>query len=486
MIAAAIALLVSGSVVAGVVTENPGTREADRPLAQGQPGSFEVIPGEPGVPTAVLVSRTFFTESATVVLVSARAGRAQQELAGRLGVARKIPVFTVGRDTTAAVAAELRRLKTGTAFVVGTVPGIRIPMTEVDRTWVDGDPPPAGPAQVVALIAADGGDVASASATAAAAGAQAVVVPVADPRANGEAADVLKANPDAAVRAFGSGFGTSEQLAERVGEARALAQLPGGGRLVFPGRRMVALYGTPGSHDLGPLGRQSLAETITRVRRLAATYEPYSDVPVIPAFEIIVTVASADPGYQGKYTNPIDIETIRPWVDAAREAGIYVTLDLQPGRMDFLTQAKMYQSLLLEPHVGLALDPEWRLRDDQVHLTQIGRVSPAEVNETSAWLAALVRDHDLPQKLLVLHQFDADMLGDRSRIVTTHPELQLVLHADGHGTPAVKMGTWRRMVAGMPDNTKMGWKNFYQEDHPMFTPEQTLAVRPEPWFISYQ
>ena len=40
---------------------------------------------------------------------------------------------------------------------------------------------------------------------------------------------------------------------------------------------------------------------------------------------------------------------------------MYVVLDLQPGRTDFLTQAKRYEPLLALPHVGLALDPEWRL-----------------------------------------------------------------------------------------------------------------------------
>ena len=41
---------------------------------------------------------------------------------------------------------------------------------------------------------------------------------------------------------------------------------------------------------------------------------------------------------------------------------MYVVLDLQPGRSNFLDQAKLYEPLLRLPHVGLALDPEWRLR----------------------------------------------------------------------------------------------------------------------------
>jgi hypothetical protein len=69
---------------------------------------------------------------------------------------------------------------------------------------------------------------------------------------------------------------------------------------------------------------------------------------------------------------------------------------------------------------------------------------------------------------------------------TSHPELALVLHADGHGTPELKMGTWERLQLGLPPGIRMAWKNFYDEDTPTFTPEQTFAIEPKPWFVSYQ
>jgi hypothetical protein len=92
------------------------------------------------------------------------------------------------------------------------------------------------------------------------------------------------------------------------------------------------------------------------------------------------------------------VDFLRPWVDAARAAGIYVMLDLQPGRTDFLTQAQRYAELLAQPNVGLALDPEWRLKPDQVHLAQIGSVTADEINRTGAWLAAFTREHTLPRR----------------------------------------------------------------------------------------
>ncbi|WP_265584425.1 hypothetical protein [Corynebacterium diphtheriae] len=32
----------------------------------------------------------------------------------------------------------------------------------------------------------------------------------------------------------------------------------------------------------------------------------------------------------------------------------------------------------------------------------------------------------------------------------------------------------------------MAWKNFIDEDTPMFTPEQTMDIYPRPGFVSYQ
>ncbi|HRO31457.1 hypothetical protein [Citricoccus sp.] len=263
-------------------------------------------------------------------------------------------------------------------------------------------------------------------------------------------------------------------------------ELPGGGTRLFPGRRMVALYGTPGTGALGMLGEQDVDEAIARAAELAAEYQEHSREPVIPAFEIISTVATAAPGPTGHYSTPVDPDRLRAWVEAAGEADTYVVLDLQPGTADFLSQARMFEDLLARPHVGLALDPEWRLRPGQRHMRQVGQVSAAEVNEVTAWLAGLVTAHRLPEKLVILHQFQVRMIPDR-RDVESRDGLVLMVHADGHGTPDQKQETWRALKQDLPAGMRLGWKNFVDEDHPTFTPEQTMTmVTPQPWFVSYQ
>lgn len=329
-------------------------------------------------------------------------------------------------------------------------------------------------------------DMVAATATARATGATVLALPAPDPRANGESVAAVKGNEGAPMYGLGAGFGTDEEFAERLTAARTVPELPGGGQLVFPGRRMIAMYGHPGVGAMGVLGEQGIDATLDRAASLAATYDGLSPEPVIPALEVIVTVATASAGEDNQYSAVSTVEEIRPWVEAAGEAGTYVVLDLQPGRTDFLTQAKVYEELLLQPHVGLALDPEWRLKPGQVHLNQVGQVSAAEVNTVVDWLADLTERHNLPQKLLILHQFQTRMVTDRDTVDLDRDSLAVLVHADGHGAPGMKMDTWDTLRADLPAGMWLGWKNFYDEDSPTFTPAQTMDVRPRPWFVSYQ
>ncbi|MDY3127928.1 MAG: cell wall-binding repeat-containing protein, partial [Corynebacterium sp.] len=188
----------------------------------------------------------------------------------------------------------------------------------------------------------------------------------------------------------------------------------------------------------------------------------------------------------GDYSNETDPAELKPYVDAIVNAGGYAVLDLQPGRARLLDQAKIYEDLLKHPNVGLALDPEWKIGPDEVPMTNIGHVNADEVNEVADWLAQLVANNNLPQKALVLHQFQLQMLRDRELIKTDYPELAFVLHADGHGDSGQKMETWNALRQDLSPDYFMAWKNFIDEDTPMFDPAQTYAVDPRPWFVSYQ
>ena len=309
-----------------------------------------------------------------------------------------------------------------------------------------------------------------------------------------EAADIDEqptgdAQPESVVEPVEAGEeSTSDWQLEAL---RSGKELPGGGVLLFEpgdessGRRLVAAYGHPSTPGLGVLGEQGPEAAVERLRAIAEGYGSDGSA-ILPTFEIIATVASASAGGDGDYSRLTDVEVIRPWIEVAAASGVYVVLDLQPGRSDFLSQAKLYEEFLRLPHVGLALDPEWRLKPDQVHLRQIGTVDAAEINQVVDWLAGIVREEALPQKLLIVHQFRFSMITNRE-LIETPPELAVLIHMDGQGSLGAKYNTWNTLT-GEPDAGRFhwGWKNFYDEDSPMATPEQVLALSPKIFYVSFQ
>lgn len=389
-------------------------------------------------------------------------------------------VIIPGGGGTDAMRTTLAGLETGAGFTVsgptGTspaplnpVPFLRAGPGSFGFAWlVDGASPPlamaAGAAAIVTgglMLMVDGEDLLA-----------------------GEIGAVLETTEPAKVQLLGGGPESSWQLEVLLSGAQ---QLPGGGFVLFPGKRLIALYGNPNTTSLGVLGEQDVNASVARAKQLAAQYQTDDGVQAIPTFEIIATVAAGNPGDDGDYSNEMELDQLRLWVDTAGREGVYVILDLQPGRTDFLSQAKLFEELLLEPHVGLALDPEWRLLPDELPLRQIGHVEAAEVNQVVDWLAALVRDNHLPQKMLLLHQFQDQMLRDRN-LIKTPSELAVVIQMDGQGGIPDKYSTWNRITTGWEGyGWSYGWKNFYDEDIPgPIAPSEVLELVPAVVYVSYQ
>jgi hypothetical protein len=506
--AVAVAGAAGGAVSACSFSPDSGSGDATDPAGPpATPEQHELVLREGSVPAlldrslepSLAVSTGLLERATAVVLVDGGAVRAGTPVATALG----IPLLVWGPDTPA----ELDRLGTRTVVrVTGPQPTPDATATPTDTPVPDDlggrevvDAPPGGTPEVaglplvpptdrvVALVREDRRPPPATAATLAAVGASTVASSESDVRLAVDAREELRSAPDTTVLGVTRGLGPDRHFAQRVRTVRTAEELPGGGFLPFPERRMVALYGHPQTAQLGMLGEQPPAASVARVEGLAREYAQLSGEPFRPAFELIATVASGSPGADGLYSTRTAIDVLEPYVDAAEQAGVYTVLDLQPGRADFLTQAKAYERLLRRPTVGLALDPEWRLRPNEVHLEQIGSVGIDEVNEVGRWLAALVRDHDLPPKILTLHQFNLGMIRDRQRLDTDIDEIQWLLHADGQGSQPEKQGTWAALRQGLPDGVWLGWKNFEDEDRPMLTPAQTLAqVDPMPYFVSYQ
>jgi hypothetical protein len=260
-------------------------------------------------------------------------------------------------------------------------------------------------------------------------------------------------------------------------------ELPRGGRRLLPERRIVAYYGAPQDDELGALGIGSPARAARRLERQA---KPYAQAgrPVLPAMELIAVTAAAHPGEGDRFNTRQDDAVIDRYLRAARKANALLVLDIQPGRSDFYTEATRLERWLVEPDVGLALDPEWRMGPGEVPGQVIGSVEAREVNAVTAWLSQLAVRNKLPQKLLLIHQFTDDMVDDTQ--LHERPGLAMVLNADGFGTQELKRVKYHAFTSSPRRFFGEGFKLFYREDTDLMTPREVLRLRPPPDVVVYE
>ena len=251
---------------------------------------------------------------------------------------------------------------------------------------------------------------------------------------------------------------------------------------IFPNFRIVALYGNATAPPLGVLGEQSPEAAAARLEQLAAPWRA-GDRPVLGAFEMIATIANATPGPSGLFRSPSTDDQVQRYLDAARAHGLYLIIDIQPGTSDFLTEVRRYEKFLRQPDVGLALDPEWHVRPGQTPGRTVGQVSAADVNEVADYLAGIVAQDNLPEKLMVVHQFQVRMLTERSTL-RDRAGVALTIHMDGFGTRGEKLTTYQFVHADPPFHN--GFKLFLRQDIQMFNPAEVLALNPVPDLITYQ
>ena len=261
------------------------------------------------------------------------------------------------------------------------------------------------------------------------------------------------------------------------------AALPRGGRTILPDFRVVAYYGAPQDDELGILG---IGSPRTAARRLERQAKPYGrrGRPVLPAFELIAAIVTSEPGDGGDHSMRQDDATIRRYLRVARAHRMLLLLDIQPGYASFIQEAKALESWLREPDVGLALDPEWSMKPPLLPAQEIGSTDAATVNEVSRYLSGIVRRHDLPEKLLVVHRFTADMI-ENEHDLERNPGVALVVNVDGFGDPPNKISKYREFTRDLRRRFN-GFKLFYHEDLNLMKPFQVLRLRPQPDLVVYE
>jgi hypothetical protein len=286
--------------------------------------------------------------------------------------------------------------------------------------------------------------------------------------------------------AAGAGGGDSKDRGDSAGSAGAKTaptQLPGGGRRLFPDRRVVAFYGNPRDDELGALGIGTPAQAAKRLLKQAKPYN-LKTRPVLPAMELVSTVATAAPGDAGLYRDHISFAKIRSYLAAARKIDALLILDIQPGRGEFGPEITRLAPFLREPDVGLALDPEWHVASDALPGKVIGSTDADVVNAAATYLAKIVREHDLPEKLLIVHRFTDDMIARANRLRQVRG-VQTVINVDGFGSTGVKVAKYHAFVHTTPAMHR-GFKLFYKEDVQTMSPKSVMALSPRPDVVVYE
>ena len=261
------------------------------------------------------------------------------------------------------------------------------------------------------------------------------------------------------------------------------AELPRGGRTILPDRRVVAFYGAPQDRELGVLGIGSPARAARKLERQARPYARRGR-PVLPAFELIAAIVTGEAGDGGDHSMRQEPATIRRYLRVARAHRMLLLLDIQPGYASFLQEAEALEEFLKEPDVSLALDPEWSMKPPQLPGQEIGSTDAATINEVSRYLSGIVRQYDLPQKLLVVHRFTGDMI-QAEHDLERHPGVALVVNVDGFGDQPNKISKYEEFTDDLRRRFN-GLKLFYEEDLNLMKPNQVLRLRPQPDLIVYE
>jgi hypothetical protein len=266
----------------------------------------------------------------------------------------------------------------------------------------------------------------------------------------------------------------------------SLAQLPRGGRTILPRHRLVGFSGAPISVALGRLGIGDLDDRAREIERLGRAYA--ADREVLPVFELIATIATDRAGRDGQYRARTGDAVVREYLAAARRAKALLLLNIQPGRSDFLTEVKVYEKWLREPDVGVALDPEWAVDPGEVPGKVYGNTTGKELNGVARYLARVVAENDLPEKVMVFHQVARSVVRSESGL-RPHRGVMVVKSVDGIGDRGSKEETWGVLTQELSNHIRPGFKLFFQEDAEvgeLMSPRHVLALRPRPDYVLYE
>jgi hypothetical protein len=259
---------------------------------------------------------------------------------------------------------------------------------------------------------------------------------------------------------------------------------------LLPLKRIVAFYGNLYSKNMGVLGEYPRKEMLEKLKAEVAKWQAAdSSITVIPALHYIAVTAQGSPGKGNKYRLRMPFKQIDSVISMAKEINALVFIDIQVGHSTVEDELPLFEQYLKMPNVHFGMDPEFSMKNGKKPGSAIGTFDAADINFTANYLAKLVKENNLPPKILVVHRFTQAMVTNYKQI-KLQPEVQVVMDMDGWGHQARKINTYRQFIYKEPVQFT-GFKLFYKNDlreanSHMMTPQEVLKLKPKPMYIQYQ
>lgn len=259
---------------------------------------------------------------------------------------------------------------------------------------------------------------------------------------------------------------------------------------ILPFKRIIAYYGNLYSTKMGVLGEYPETEMLRRLDVEVKKWELADpNTPVQPALDYIASTAQASAGEDGDYSLRMPAKEIDKVLAMAKKINAIVILEVQPGLANIQREIEVLEPYLKLPQVHLAIDPEFCMKNNRKPGEYIGTIDAREINTAAEYLAKLVKENNLPPKVLIIHRFTQNMVTNYQNIEPL-PEVQMVIDMDGWGHQARKLNTYKSFIYDEPvqfTGFKLFYKNDYKEENSrIMTPKEVLKIKPQPLFIQFQ
>jgi hypothetical protein len=263
--------------------------------------------------------------------------------------------------------------------------------------------------------------------------------------------------------------------------------LPGA---IFPFKRVIAYYGNLYSKQMGILGELPEQQMLDKLMGEVKEWQKAdTSVEVIPALHYIAITAQQAPGPGKNYRLRMPFREIDKVLKMAEKINALVFLDIQVGLSTLQQEMPEFEQYLKMPHVHFGIDPEFSMKGGQAPGKVVGTFDAADINYATEYLAKIVKQYNLPPKILVVHRFTKNGVTN-SKQIKLRPEVQIIMDMDGWGHHARKINTYRQFIYPEPVQFS-GFKIFYKNDlrekggHIM-SPAEVLQLKPQPLYVQYQ